>query len=217
MPRRFSVLLSLSVAGLAAGLAAGCTEPASQPPPGSAAVSPASAASASPPVTLPTPSPPAETDPWLLATDGIGPYRLGARLDSMPAGLFGDSHAIDPAQCPDLYSRSATGKYLGVALPVVRHGVLVEISSSGGDPGVHTPAGDRVGDPWATIETRYAAGSASPGDWRTDPVGNRAFVVPRGERVLMFYVNPVRPNGVGAITVGLTDYSLQTFLTGEPC
>jgi len=207
MPRLRRVLLSLLAL---AGLAAGCSAPSSQRPPESGTFT----GSASSPIVPPTPSAGQETDPWLLTMDGMGPYRLGARLESMPAGLFGDSHAYDPAKCPGLYGRSARGQYVGVAQPVVRDGVLIEVSSS--DARVHTPAGDRVGDPWATIESRYA-GSPSPGGWRTSPSGTRAFVVPRGERVLIFYIYPLQPDGVGSISVGLTDFSLRRFLTGEDC
>jgi hypothetical protein len=102
-----------------------------------------------------------------------------------------------------------------VAQPVVRDGVLIEVSSS--DARVHTRAGDRVGDPWATIESRYAGGSPSPGGWRTSPSGTRAFVFPHGERVLIFYIYALRPDRVGSISVGLTDFSLRRFLTGEDC
>jgi hypothetical protein len=131
----------------------------------------------------------------------------------MPAAIFGSSTPIDSANCPDLYSRAATGVYAGVILLVVRHSVLVQIESAGGDPGVHSPNNDRVGDPWATVEGRHPTGS-----YQTQPgTGARAFIVPAGDRVMMFHVNPIRPAGVGSYLVGMADHSQATFLSGANC
>jgi hypothetical protein len=166
----------------------------------------------------PDTTPPVTDDPWLLSLDGIGPYRLGERIDTMPAGAFTGSTQIDPDHCPDLVGMQATGEYAGTLLFRVRHNVLVEISSSGGDPGVHTPFMDRVGSSWSSLESAYPPDSAIlPGTWRTAPNGDRAFVVTSHDRVYLFTANPVRPNAVGVVTVGLADHTLATFLSGGPC
>jgi hypothetical protein len=104
-----------------------------------------------------TATPPAATDPWLLTTDGIGPYRLGERLDAM----------------------------------------------AGGDPGVHSAQGDRVGDLWSTVESRRPDGGYLTGA--------------SGARVMVFQVNPIRPGGVGACVVGLADHTQATFLSRAHC
>lgn len=174
-----------------------------------AATSPATSAPASGPTAdATTPAP----DPWLMTVEGIGPYQLGARVDAMPPGIITSLVPIDTTACPELYSAQATGIYAGALLFVVRHSHLVEISSSGGSPGVHSAQGDKVGDPWPTVEARHTSGA-----WQTAPDGERAFIVPSGDRVMMFMRNPIRPAGVGAYTVGMTDHSQATFLSGANC
>src|SRR5262245_1605481 len=128
---------TVMVLSLVSLLATGVTACADVTPPG---------ASATPPATT---TPPAPTDPWDLSLQGIGPYRLGERIDSMPADAFTGSTPIDAERCPDLVGMQATGPYAGTLLFIVRHSVLVEISSAGGDPGVHTPLMDRVGSSWS--------------------------------------------------------------------
>jgi hypothetical protein len=218
MPRKLSLMLSLALAGAVAG----CSSPMPTDPPGP----PAPVTSGPPAATDPpdpsgppqTPPPADAADPWLLTTDGIGPYRLGQRVDALPAGIFGESSPIDSAKCPELYSRGATGIYAGTLLFVVRHNVLVEIFTAGGaDPGVHTAEGDRVGQPWPTVEGRHTSTTEAPGAWKTNPSGDRAFVVPYGDRVVMFTVNPIRPRAVGGIAAGLTNHTEHVFLKNVPC
>jgi hypothetical protein len=221
MPRKLSLVLSFVIAGAVAA----CSTPSGGP--GASGSTSAAAPSVTsdppappsgPPASPLTPPPPDAADPWLLTTDGIGPYRLGQRIDSMPAGIFGASSPVDSSKCPELYSRQAKGIYAGSLLFVVRHNVLVEIFSAGGDPpGVHTTEGDRLGDPWASVESRHGSTTESPGAWKTNASGERAFVIPYGDRVMMFSVNPIRPRGVGGITAGLTDHSEHTFLKNVPC
>jgi hypothetical protein len=217
------MLSRLIVPLVLAGAIAACSPPSGGPGAAGSSTPTAQPATSGPSAT-PGPSggpvtpPPASADPWLLTTDGIGPYRLGQRVDSMPAGIFGESSPIDPARCPELYSRQATGIYAGSLLFVVRHNVLVEIFSAGGDPpGVHTSQGDRLGDPWATVESRHGSTTESPGAWKTNASGERAFVIPYGDRVLLFSVNPIRPRGVGGLSAGLTDHTEHTFLANVPC
>jgi hypothetical protein len=213
MPRTLTALLSLVLAG---ALVAGCAAPSG---------SSGSSGSSAPPGPPGPPGPPAPSevatpspaDPWLLTVDGVGPYRLGQRMDSMPAGIFGDSTPVDAAACPDLVSVAATDEYAGTLLLVARHTVLVDIFSAGGDPTVHTPWGDGPGDSWADVEARHGPGSAAPGAWRTNPSGQRAFVIRDGDRVIVFSVNPIRPGGIGGITAGLADHTLPAFDTGRPC
>jgi hypothetical protein len=165
-----------------------------------------------------TTAPPAPADPWELSIEGIGPYRLGERIDTMPAGVFTGSEPRDLVHCPGLVDKQATGLYAGALLFVVRDNVLVQIFSAGGDPGVHTPLGDRVGSSWSSLESAYPPERPSlPGRWRTAPDGDRAFVVTSHDRVYMFSINPIRPKAVGGVTVGLADYTLATFLNGQPC
>jgi hypothetical protein len=199
-------------------VATGCGGPADTPadPAPTAVTTPGGSPTTVPATTAGGPattaSPAGTADPWLLTTDGIGPYRLGERIDSMAPGIFAPSTPIDSANCPDLYSREATGAYAGTLLFVVRHSVLVQIQSAGGDPGVHSAQGDRVGDPWSTVESRHPDGG-----YLTGAGGARAFTVPVGVRVMMFHVNPIRPDGVGSYLVGLADHSRATFLSGAHC
>jgi hypothetical protein len=221
MPRKLNHLVSLALSAALAGAVTGCSSPMPTDPPGP----PAPSVTSGPPATDPpeesggplTPPPPDSVDPWLLTTDGIGPYRIGQRIDAMPAGIFGESSPVDAGQCPELYTRGATGIYAGTLLFVVRHNVLVEISTGGGDPGAHTTEGDRVGTPWSTAESRHAPTAEAPGTWKTNPAGQRAFVVSYGDRVILFGINPIRPRAIGSVTAGLTDHSEHTFLTGAPC
>jgi hypothetical protein len=217
-------MLSPVFAGLAfAGALAACSAPSgpaaspepSAPPPATSPPATPGPDPSGPPL---TPPPPDGDDPWLLTTDGIGPYRLGQRVDAMPAGIFGPSNPIDSANCPELYSRGATGIYAGTLLFVVRHNVLVEITTSGGaDPGVHTAQGDRVGQAWSAVEARHGPTTEAPGTWKTNPTGLRAFVVSYGDRVILFGVNPIRPRGVGGISAGVTNHTEHTFLNNVTC
>jgi hypothetical protein len=226
MSRTLTALLCLTLAGTvagAAGCAAGSDSPAppasvgSPTPPPAPSGPPTPPASPAPPASPPPTTRPGPPDPWTLTTDGVGPYRLGQRLDSMPAGIFGESTPIDAAACPDLVSVQATGAYAGTLLLVARHNVLVEIFSAGGDPTVHTRWGDELGDAWARVEARHGRGSAAPGAWRTDPSGRRAYVIRVGDRVIMFSINPIRPRGIGGMTAGVTDHTLRSFDSGEIC
>jgi hypothetical protein len=220
MPRKLSLMLSI----VTAGVVAACSTPSGGPGASASSAPPAPPVTSAPPATPPGPSGPLTpplpdpAQPWRLTTDGIGPYRLGQRVDSMPPGIFGASNPIDPVTCPEVYSRQATGMYAGSLLFVVRHNVLVEIFSAGGDPpGVHTADGDRLGDPWASVESRHGPTTESPGTWKTNASGERAFVVSYGDRVLMFSVNPIRARGVGGIAAGLTNHTEHTFLKNVPC
>jgi hypothetical protein len=199
-------VLAVSACGGPAGPGGG--DPTTAPAGTSAAATPTAA------VTTPATTAPPSTDPWEISTDGIGPYRLGARVDTLPAGLFTSSSPIDSVNCPDLISSGATGMYAGVLLFVVRHMQLVQIESAGGVPGVHTRVNDRVGDRWATVEGRNPTGTWQTRTGATTP---RAFVVPNGDRVTMYHVNPIRPDGVGAIVVGMENHSRSTFLSGRHC
>lgn len=208
---RVGTVVVLAVAGCgqaSPGAGGGSPTPTA---PGPSTPAPAAATTAPAPATGAPPGTPTP-DPWLLTTAGIGPYRLGARVDSMPAGSIVGLTAIDSTNCPELYSAEATGRYAGALLFVVRHNVLVEIGSAGGSPGVHSARGDRVGDSWSIVEGRYPTGV-----WRTNPSGERAFFVPSGDRVMMFGRNPIRPASVGILAVGLTDHTQQTFITGRHC
>jgi hypothetical protein len=217
MPRKRSLVMSLVLAGAVAA----CSTPSGGPGPSGPAASSAPPGSSGPPSGPPpsplTPPPADPADPWLLTADGIGPYRLGQRVDSMPAAIFGESDPVDAAKCPELYVGAATGIYAGTLLLTVRHNVLVEISTGGGEPGVHTAEGDEIGTPWPTVETRHGPSTEAPGTWRTNPSGQRAFVVPYGDRVVMFGINPIRPRSVGAITAGLADHTGRTFEKNVLC
>ena len=208
MPSRLIVLLPLVLVPLAS---VGCTAPAGPP----AAPDPSGASAAPVP-----PAPPAATpdDPRRLTTDGIGPYRVGGRVDAMPENLFDWSSTFDAATCPGVYSRGSAGPYGGELIVVVRDGVLVEVfTASGRAPAIHTAEGDKIGDAWTDVEARHGPGTPAPGAWHTNGAGERAFIVPYGDRVILFSVNPVRPDGIGGISAGRADHTQRVFLAGTDC
>jgi hypothetical protein len=176
----------------------------------------ASPASTSPRATSTSPAPPSVSSPdpdgLVMNVDGIGPYRIGSRVEDLrAAGLLGQSSPIDP-RCPEVHSAAATGPYSGEVLLTVRRNVLVEIGTAGGDQPVRSPEGAAIGTSWDEIRKLYGGRGAM----RKDPEANQGFLVPVGNRVMLFDGHPTRP-GVGYFAVGLADYTERHFTTGQFC
>jgi hypothetical protein len=154
----------------------------------------------------------ATADPWVLDTDGIGPYRLGMRSAELAyEGLMGTATPINSADCPELYSVAATGTYAGTLLLVLRHNVLVQIGTAGGGP-VHSPEGVRVGDTLDSARTTYGTRATA----RTGADGLPGLVVTAGDRVLLFTGHPIRP-GIGWFAAGYANHTEATFVSGDDC
>jgi hypothetical protein len=205
---------SVVVASVIAGALSGCgTSQEVTPPPGvSASPSESASASASPAALQQAAGKvPANAPPWVLSTDGLGPYRLGARADELrAAGLLGQASPVDAANCPDLYNVAATGVYEGTLVLLVRHNVLVEIGTAGGDE-VRTPAGASVGGTFERVKKLYG----SRGSSKKDSSGKEGFIVPVGDRVILF-ASSIHP-GVGWMAAGFADQTEHNFLTGSSC
>jgi hypothetical protein len=195
-----------------AGCASQKAPSVAQPPPPAAAPSATpvtSASPSSPPVAVePAADTAAKADPLVLGVDGIGPYRIGVRVDEMPAGLFGKATPVDPVNCPGLYTEQATGQYEGTLVLTVRENYLVAIGTAGGKP-VHTREGVTIGTPFAQLQNLYRGGST-----HQSPTGEPGFIVTTGNRVLLMRGNPIR-DGVGWIEAGEADHTRNTFLTGR--
>lgn len=151
-------------------------------------------------------------DQRILSTSGIGPYQIGARADALrKAGLLGKTTPVDQANCPDLYTVEATGAYAGTLQLVLRHNVLVEIGTAGGEA-VQASGGGKLGMSFDEVKKLYGTRGSS----RTDSLGNPGFLVPDGNKVLLFGAHPIRP-GVGWVAAGLKDQTQHTFDTGTSC
>ncbi len=209
---------SVVVASVIAGSLAGCgTSEKATPPPGvPAGPSESASASASPAAARQAAGKAADkaaanTARWVLSTDGLGPYRLGARAEELrEAGLLGQSSPVDAANCPDLYNVAATGAYEGTLVLLVRHNVLVEVGTAGGDV-VRTPAGASLGMTFEQVKKLYG----SRGSSKKDSSGKEGFIVPVGDRVILF-ASSIHP-GVGWMAAGLADQTEHAFLTGSSC
>jgi hypothetical protein len=151
-------------------------------------------------------------DPWVLSTEGIGPYRLGMRGSELAyEDLLGTATPINSTDCPELYSVATTGTYAGTLLLVLRHNVLVEIGTAGGGP-VRSPDGVRVGDALDSVRTTYGTRAIT----RTGADGLPGFVVTEGDRVLLFTGHPIRPD-IGWFAAGYADHTDAAFVSGEDC
>ncbi len=154
----------------------------------------------------------APADPWVLSTQGIGPYRLGMRGSELEyEGLLGSATPVNSTDCPELYNVAATGTYAGTLLLVLRDNVLIEIGTAGGRP-VRSPEGVRVGDALDSVPTTYGARASG----RTGANGLPGFVVTEGDRVLLFTGHPIR-SGIGWFAAGYADHTDATFVSGEDC
>src|SRR4051794_23972900 len=166
-----AVALTLAVAGCTRGkesasasrvptsTAAGSPTPTVPSPPSGSPVSPT--ASTPPGAGKPAPATAPVADRWVMSADGIGPYRIGVRVDEMPAGLFGPSTPVDSVNCPGLYSVQATGEYEGTLALTVRHNYLVGIGTAGGKP-VHSAAGATVGTSFERVQEIYGTRGKCP-------------------------------------------------------
>jgi hypothetical protein len=216
-----AVALTLAVAGCTRGkesasasrvptsTAAGSPTPTVPSPPSGSPVSPT--ASTPPGAGKPAPATAPVADRWVMSADGIGPYRIGVRVDEMPAGLFGPSTPVDSVNCPGLYSVQATGEYEGTLALTVRHNYLVGIGTAGGKP-VHSAAGATVGTSFERVQEIYG----TRGKMDKDSTGKPGFIVPAGDRVMLFGGHPIR-EGVGWFEVGLADHTEHMFRTGKHC
>ncbi len=149
----------------------------------------------------------------VMSVDGVGPYKIGARVEQLrKAGLLGELTTLDEKRCRELYRADASGTYSGTFQLVIRHQVLVEIGTAGGDLDLRTREGAGIGMSWPEIRKLYGQRGAMV----KDSTGKRGFLVKDGDRVMLFSGHPVRP-GIGYVAIGMADHTEHVFRTGEPC
>jgi hypothetical protein len=144
----------------------------------------------------------------VLSVRGAGPYRIGARQDTLAAaGLIGWV-ATQPG-C-NVVRAGATGDWAGVILLAFRNGRLAEVGTATTPP--RSPAGASVGMSWAGLEEIYG----SRGHLVHNADGAQAYVVRNGSRVELYTGHPIRA-GVGYFQVGPANFVLRNFVHGPPC
>ena len=145
-------------------------------------------------------------DGAVLSVRGAGPYRIGARLQTLQeAGLI---DWVAPPQACDVVLTGVTGDWAGALILAFRAGRLVEIGTATVPP--RSPAGASVGMSWDQLEDIYG----SRGRLIHNSDGEPAYVVRVGSRVELYTGHPIR-TGVGYYQAGPADYVLRAF-RGQP-
>lgn len=137
--------------------------------------------------------------PYVAAGDhvitvvGAGPYRIGRSLARLAqAGLLGWVTGPDEA---GTRLAGPAGEWRGELELTFRHNVLAIVRTEAGS--VRTPAGARVGMPFAEVQRIYG-GDGWP---TTDDEGRNGYVVAIGPMALVLDSHPSRPE-VGSIRSG---------------
>ncbi|WP_203786699.1 hypothetical protein [Paractinoplanes rishiriensis] len=144
----------------------------------------------------------------VLSVRGAGPYRIGARLQTLQeAGLIG--WVAPPQEC-DVVLTGVTGDWSGVLILGFRAGRLVEVGTATVPP--RSPAGASVGMSWDQLEDIYGR----RGRLIHNNNGNQAYVVRIGSRVELYTDHPIR-DGVGYFQAGPADFVLRNFLGRPVC
>ncbi len=144
----------------------------------------------------------------VLSVRGAGPYRIGARLQSLQeAGLI---DWVAPPQACDVVHTGVTGDWAGALILAFRAGRLVEIGTATIPP--RSPAGASVGMSWDELEAIYGG----RGRLIHNSDGEPAYVVRIGSRVELYTGHPIRA-GVGYYQAGPADYVLRAFRGQSVC
>lgn len=145
----------------------------------------------------------------VLSVRGIGPYRIGVKLDKLvAAGLV--TEAWPTPGCPDVVGTGTTGEWAGTFLLVFRGGRLVEVGTATVPP--RSPAGAAVGMSFAELEDIYG----DRGEMIYSSGGAPGYLVRAGSRVELFTGHPIRP-GVGYFQVGPANFVERAFRQGATC
>jgi hypothetical protein len=144
----------------------------------------------------------------VLSVRGAGPYRIGARLQTLQeAGLI--DWVAPPQEC-DVVFTGVTGEWSGLLILGFRAGRLVEVGTATAPP--LSPAGASVGTSWSQLEDIYG----SRGRLIYDNDGQQAYVVRIGSRVELYTEHPIR-GGVGYFQAGLANFVLRNFMGESVC
>lgn len=151
--------------------------------------------------------PPAAGRPSLLLTpDGVGPYRIGARIQP---SLVTAASPVDSA-CPDVAFQQATGRYAGAIDVFTKGGVVFEVQVSAR---AHTREGAQVGKPLSHVSRIYGARTKT---WRGEG-GIPVAAVTVGRNSMVFTGASEEPHAVRRVHIGRSAVVSQHVTDVWPC